>query len=687
MSSNRRIYEVGDEAHPEDIAPHFPSGSDAKLLVSRLSIDDGAFILRSNGTWCYAIVVDASPSMLTFKVNKNGCIKKVGLGHWHDRVKTLKQSRVLGEEGVEKKAGGGSRCPEKVDSKSPWSRKSGEHFPKINPTITNILKCRYENIGCAGLVEIATTTNRQIYSKKSSSVTRPPIDSQKKNSQDNNVVKIIDDDGDDISMNEAEEDELIRRVCSQQQGGQPVQPMQECRMTRKNKRQSISQVISSVFKRQVSLDDPQNNDVPKENLSRSSGKGRIYKRQSITQTIASIFNPNASGNIVEGDEGEKEEVLVRRPTLLDAQDMTHNGSIFNPYESGNTFASIEVLHGAEDQADEKCATEDDGITGFSQDVGKWKGKSGRTNKRQSISQAIVAIFIPVKRNETFHEESNCCKVEQQGISNNTRSNKKYQEYETSIPPNHANSKGGPTRARRQSFTSTAAASFLRGIEASRIRNGNSEYSPASCVQQHSHHRQQRDRQSGAPSITPRTTSDIFNDLMMLDSKKNGLFDSPSRHLERGASPVIESQHSGFSHHIVDQDVSTPSSDAIPIIYKSKDADVHEQQRHSHQQGQQPERKKRTMSTLFKTIMTDERKPNSRRRLCDLPTSHDISQSNTSKSSSIKRANSKSPSAATPETQVSSRRSALTNMDKNLTASATFRKAVSKIVTEGVVIDS
>lgn len=625
MSSNRRIYELGDEAHCKDIVPHSASGSDATLLISRLSIDDGAFILRSNGTWCYAIVVDASPSMLTFKVNKNGCIKKVGLGHWHDRVKTFKQSRVLHEEGVEEKARGRLRCPEKVESKSLWARKSGEHFSKINATITNSLKCRYENIGGAMPGEIATTTNRQIYSKKSSIVTRPPADSQKKTSKENNIAKIIDDDGDDdFSMNEAEEDELIRRVCSQQQGGQPVQSIQESiyfhenqgqKTRKKKKRQSISQVISSVFKRQVSLDDPQNNDVPKESLSRSAGNGRRNKRQSITHTIASIFNPNASGSIVDSDEDENEERLVRRPTLLDAQDMTHNGSVFNPYESGNTFASMEVLQGGEDQADEKCATEDLGITGFWKDVGKWKEKSRGANKRQSISQSIAAIFIPVKRNVTFHEEGSCGKVDQQGVSNSAKSNKKYEGYETSIPPNP---KGGRARARRQSFTSTAAASFLRGIEASRMRNGNSKNSPSSCLQQHSHHRQQRDRLSGAPSITPRTTADIFNDLMMLDSKKHGRFDSPSRHLERDASPVFESRHSGPSHHIVDQDVSKPSSDVIPINNESEDADVHEQQRHPHKQGQKPERKKRTMSTLFKTIMTDERKPNSRRRLCDLP---------------------------------------------------------------------
>ncbi len=693
IPSYHHTYQLGDEAHSNDI---LPSALDAKLLASRLGIDDGAFILRSDGAWRYAVVVDASPSVLVFQVEKDGCTKKVGLCHWQDRVRTLKQSKVLGKGGVRERAGEGFQRAKKVGLKPSSSRQSGENVTINTPAITNILKGRCENIGSEDLDEINAGKIRKNYCKKPSNATLPPEYSKKRSSQGNNAIEVVVDDNDDLSMDEAQEDELIRQVCFQQ-GGKTVQvptysQQRQCQKPRNNKRQSISQVISSVFTRQVSLEDPQDPDDPNE--TRTS-KGRRNKRQSITKTIASIFNTDVLGSTVDSDEGE-EKVQVQRPSLLDAQDTTQNGSVFNLYESGNTFASMEVMHGVEDQADEKPASEGHGNLGLPSEIGQRRGKSSGIYKRQSVSQAIAAIFIPAMRNKNYDEESSSSKEEPRGTPKIGENNKKYQEYASYVPPNHTRIEGGekPTRKRRESFTAAAAASILRGTATSRMRKGNSDYSSASCGKQQSHCQQQRDHQSkletsksnsigGTHSKTPRTTADIFNNMMM-DSKRTGrgMTSSPSLRSERNPSIFVESEDSEFSQRAVDQDGPKQFNDDIPNRYESNEPDFHEQQPHQQQQEQPPERKKRTMSALFRTIMTDERKPNSRRRLCQPSLFRDVS-ADTNTNSSIKRANEKSLSAAKAERQRSSRKDVMRNMDKSLRSSATFRKAVTKLVADAI----
>ena len=93
-------YELGEVALSCDVLTSHSKDSEAELTAYTLKRGDGAFILRHDRTWRYAIVAEVSLSPapdphIIFVVKPNGCTKRVDLSHWGDRVRPLKPKPML----------------------------------------------------------------------------------------------------------------------------------------------------------------------------------------------------------------------------------------------------------------------------------------------------------------------------------------------------------------------------------------------------------------------------------------------------------------------------------------------------------------------------------------------------------------------------------------------------------------
>lgn len=98
--TTRYSYAIGDIARGCDIDLSHSGGPDSKPAASLLKVGDHAIIRRSDRTWRYAVVADvdgmsSKQPFIVFFVNAEGSTKKVGVHHWEDRVRPLKQLRRL----------------------------------------------------------------------------------------------------------------------------------------------------------------------------------------------------------------------------------------------------------------------------------------------------------------------------------------------------------------------------------------------------------------------------------------------------------------------------------------------------------------------------------------------------------------------------------------------------------------
>lgn len=79
------------------------SREEAVDAVSKLHVTDCAFILRSNGTWSYAILKarsDGDDLSLTFEVNSKGSTKKIAMHQWGGRVRPPSKPDILPQYSV-----------------------------------------------------------------------------------------------------------------------------------------------------------------------------------------------------------------------------------------------------------------------------------------------------------------------------------------------------------------------------------------------------------------------------------------------------------------------------------------------------------------------------------------------------------------------------------------------------------
>ena len=82
-------YSVGNTGHEGDMLNH-SSRKEATKAASRLRIGGGAFCMRSNGSWAYAIVKDRDESAITFQVNAHGSTKVIELSKCGKFVRCIK---------------------------------------------------------------------------------------------------------------------------------------------------------------------------------------------------------------------------------------------------------------------------------------------------------------------------------------------------------------------------------------------------------------------------------------------------------------------------------------------------------------------------------------------------------------------------------------------------------------------
>lgn len=129
--AKKTSYSLGDVATSNDtITMARVSGSEKEnvLRASLLKEGDGAFVLRSDDTWRFAIVKEkvlGETPHIDFVLNEKGSLKRLSLGRWASRVRTLRgpsytmmdqfiSSLVLHLEIAEKEEGGDAYLKELV---------------------------------------------------------------------------------------------------------------------------------------------------------------------------------------------------------------------------------------------------------------------------------------------------------------------------------------------------------------------------------------------------------------------------------------------------------------------------------------------------------------------------------------------------------------------------------------------
>ena len=100
-SKSQHKYQLGEIARSCDINISQSKDVNAEIIAHTLQRGDGAFILRHDRTWRYAIVAevvhkgDTNTPYLIFVVQSDGSTKRVNMCHWGGRVRPVGQKQLM----------------------------------------------------------------------------------------------------------------------------------------------------------------------------------------------------------------------------------------------------------------------------------------------------------------------------------------------------------------------------------------------------------------------------------------------------------------------------------------------------------------------------------------------------------------------------------------------------------------
>ena len=87
-------YSIGDRVRREDMPKSSVHEMKMALMVSRLKVNDGAFVFLPDGVWCYSVVLRKDTTSVTFQVNEDGDTQS------HDSLNAGMYVRILNDAGM-----------------------------------------------------------------------------------------------------------------------------------------------------------------------------------------------------------------------------------------------------------------------------------------------------------------------------------------------------------------------------------------------------------------------------------------------------------------------------------------------------------------------------------------------------------------------------------------------------------
>ena len=93
-SNPPKKYYIGDRVRREDMPKSSVHEMKMALMVSRLKVNDGAFVFLPDGVWCYSVVLRKDMTSLTFQVNEDGDTQS------HDSLNAGMYVRILNDTGM-----------------------------------------------------------------------------------------------------------------------------------------------------------------------------------------------------------------------------------------------------------------------------------------------------------------------------------------------------------------------------------------------------------------------------------------------------------------------------------------------------------------------------------------------------------------------------------------------------------
>ncbi len=87
-------YSIGDRVCREDMPKSSVHEMKMALMVSRLKVNDGAFVFLPDGVWCYSVVLRKDTTSITFQVNEDGDTQS------HDSLNAGMYVRILNDTGM-----------------------------------------------------------------------------------------------------------------------------------------------------------------------------------------------------------------------------------------------------------------------------------------------------------------------------------------------------------------------------------------------------------------------------------------------------------------------------------------------------------------------------------------------------------------------------------------------------------
>jgi len=112
-------YSMGDTGCEEDMI--ISTQNETINCVSKLAIDDAAWVRRSDGSWTYAIVIDRTEgddAKITFEINQRGSTKSIRLSHCGRQVRRIRHTRnsgIIDEAGINSQSVGKGDSPPMED--------------------------------------------------------------------------------------------------------------------------------------------------------------------------------------------------------------------------------------------------------------------------------------------------------------------------------------------------------------------------------------------------------------------------------------------------------------------------------------------------------------------------------------------------------------------------------------------
>jgi len=89
------LFNLGDEGLRRDMVKD-KDKEVARMRISSLKAEDGAFIRRTTGKWTYAKVKNVASDSIVFVVNTNGSSKAYNVKYWVSHIRTLKALNAPG---------------------------------------------------------------------------------------------------------------------------------------------------------------------------------------------------------------------------------------------------------------------------------------------------------------------------------------------------------------------------------------------------------------------------------------------------------------------------------------------------------------------------------------------------------------------------------------------------------------